>query len=77
MIFSGRPRAAAAGQGDKDALFQDLIRQATTAFWDVYLLGDARARTWLSGGGLTSLLGEDGTLETKRVSPAKRPASGR
>jgi len=76
MIFSGRPRNAG-GRDEKDALFQDLVRQATTAFWDAYLLGDARARTWLSGGGLASLLGGDGTLETKRVSITRRPASGR
>jgi len=77
MIFSGRPRNAAAGGGEKDALFQDLIRQAATAFWDAYLMGDARAKSWLSGGGLKSLLGDDGTLETKRVGAAKRPVSGR
>ncbi|HYA48508.1 MAG TPA: hypothetical protein VEG35_02310, partial [Burkholderiales bacterium] len=68
MIFSGRPRVAGAAQAEKDALFQDLIRQATTAFWDAYLLGDAQARAWLSRGGLTALLGSDGTLETKRTS---------
>jgi hypothetical protein len=28
----------------KDALFQDLIRKSTTAFWDAYLRGDAEAR---------------------------------
>lgn len=77
MIFSGRPRTAAAGGGEKDALFQDLIRQATTAFWDAYLMGDARAKSWLSGGGLASLLGGDGTLETKRVGVTKRAVSGR
>jgi predicted dienelactone hydrolase len=76
MIFSGRPRNAG-GRDEKDTLFQDLVRQSTTAFWDAYLLGDARARSWLSGGGLASLLGGDGTLETKRVSITRRPASGR
>jgi hypothetical protein len=77
MIFSGRPRNAAGARAEKDALFQDLIRQATTAFWDAYLTGDARAKSWLSRGGLASLLGGDGTLETKRVSVTKRPVSGR
>lgn len=77
MIFSGRARNAAEGRAEKDALFQDLIRQATTAFWDAYLMGDARAKSWLSGGGLTSLLGDDGTLETKRVSVTRRPVSSR
>lgn len=77
MIFSGRPRNDAAGLGEKDAFFQDLIRQATTAFWDAYLLGDVRAKAWLSGGELASLLDGDGALETKRISVIKRPASGR
>lgn len=77
MIFSGRPRNDAAGLGEKDALFQDLIRQVTTAFWDAYLMGDVRAKSWLSGGGLASILEGDGTLETKRISVIKRPTSGR
>ena len=77
MIFSGRPRGSAAGKGEKDALFQDLIRQAATAFWDAYLMGEPGAKSWLSGGGLASLLGSDGTLETKRVSVVRRPASAR
>lgn len=66
MIFSGRSRpAAAAGQGEKDAFFQDLIRQSTTAFWDAYLRGDAAAKTWLAGEGFESALGSDGMLEKK------------
>lgn len=73
MIFSGRPRNDGAGLGEKDAFFQDLIRQATTAFWDAYLMGDVRAKSWLSGGGLASILDGDGTLETKRISVVKRP----
>jgi hypothetical protein len=77
MIFSGRPRTAAAGRDEKDALFQDLIRQATIAFWDAYLMGDTRAKSWLSGGGLKSLLRDDGTLETKRVGVVKRTVPGR
>ena len=66
MIFSGRSRpAAAAGKGEKDGLFQDLIRQSTTAFWDAYLRGDAAAKAWLAEGGLESVLGSDGALEKK------------
>jgi hypothetical protein len=34
MIFSGRGRLLGGG---KDTVFQDLIRSATTAFWDAYL----------------------------------------
>jgi len=66
MIFSGRSRsAAAAGRGAKDALFQDLIRKSTTAFWDAYLRGDAAAKAWLADGGFADALGSNGTLEKK------------
>jgi predicted dienelactone hydrolase len=75
MIFSGRPRSAGALQAKNDAAFQDIIRQATTAFWDAYLMGDARAKSWLSGGDLASVLDDDGTLETKRIRVVKRPAA--
>ena len=34
MIFSGRGRMSG---GEKDAVFQNLILRATTAFWDAYL----------------------------------------
>lgn len=66
MIFSGRSRpASAAGQGAKDALFQDLIRQSTTAFWDAYLKGDAAAKSWLAEGGFEATLGSNGSFEKK------------
>ena len=66
MIFSGRLRpTSAAGQGERDALFQDLIRQSTTAFWDAYLRGDAAAKAWLAEGGFEAALGSDGSLEKK------------
>jgi predicted dienelactone hydrolase len=66
MIFSGRSRpTSVAGQGKKDALFQDLIRQSTTAFWDAYLRADAAAKIWLTGGGFESTLGSDGKFEKK------------
>ena len=76
MVFSGRPRTAAPAKGAKDALFQALIRQATTAFWDAYLLGEPRARTWLLEGGLLSLLGTDGALEIKVFGRKTGPAPG-
>jgi hypothetical protein len=65
LIFSASSSAAAAGRGEKDALFQDLIRQSTTAFWDAYLKGDAEARAWLADGGFASILGADGRFEKK------------
>ena len=67
MIFSGRGRMGGlfggAGDGKKDALFQDLICQSTAAFWDAYLKKDAQAKGWLSEGGCAQALGDDGTLE--------------
>jgi hypothetical protein len=66
MIFSGRGRgAAAAGRASKDAHFQDLIRQSSTAFWDVYLRGEEAARRWLAGGDFEAVLGASGRFEKK------------
>lgn len=62
MVFSGRGRLPGA---HKDELFQDLIRQGTTAFWDAYLRGDARAKAWLAEGGYAGALGEHATYEHK------------
>ena len=66
MIFSGRGRLPGGG---KDAAFQDLIRPATTAFWDAYLKDDKPAKAFLAEGGLQKLLGKEGTLEKKTKSP--------
>jgi predicted dienelactone hydrolase len=74
MIFSGRPRAGL-GADARDALFQGLIRQATTAFWDATLSGDAAARAWLSGGEFARVLGGDGVLEQK-LSPGRQTVLG-
>jgi predicted dienelactone hydrolase len=63
MVFSGSPRPALAS--DKDPVFLDLILMGSTAFWDVYLRGDAAARTWLANGGFQKALGSDGKLEKK------------
>jgi len=46
-------------------LFQDLIRQGTIAFWDAYLKGDAKAKSWLARGGYAAELGKDGNFEEK------------
>ena len=66
MIFSGRGRLVGGG---KDAVFQDLIRVATTAFWDAYLKDAKPAKAFLTEGGLPKLLGSEGTLEKKLTSP--------
>lgn len=53
------------GSGDKDALFHDLIRATSTAFWQAYLADDARAKAWMKGDGCPSLLARKGALERK------------
>lgn len=61
MIFVGF-RAA---PGSKEALFHDLIRQSSTAFWDAYLKDDAAAKRWLAEGGFKAVLGTAGRWERK------------
>ena len=64
MIFSGRGRLA-----KRDTRFQDLIRPATTAFWDAYLKDAKPAKAFLNDGALQKLLGREATLEKKRKTP--------
>jgi predicted dienelactone hydrolase len=64
MVFSGQRLRG--GNGTKDPLFHDLIRESTTAFWDAYLKGDAKAKSWLAEGGFREVMGKDGTLEVKK-----------
>ena len=64
MIFSGRRRFR--GLGTNDAVFHDLIRMSTTAFWDAYLKQDSEAKKWLSGGQFQAVLGQHGTFEQKQ-----------
>lgn len=64
MTFSGRTKAG----GEKtaaDERFQRLIRDATTAFWDAWLRGDAGAKAWLTEGGLRKELAPTDVLEWK------------
>jgi predicted dienelactone hydrolase len=63
MIFAGA--RGKIGDGTKDPRFHDLIGLCTTAFWDAYLKGDARAKAWLSEKGFRQALGDDGTFEHK------------
>ena len=76
MIFSGRPRRSENlvvpgwyGSARKGPMFQDLIRSATTAFWDAYLKDAKPAKAFLTTGGLQKLLGTEGMLETKTKTP--------
>ena len=63
MIFSGVNGLRRNHQ--KDALFHDLIRASTTAFWDAYLKDDAKAKAWLANGGFEKELGPEGVFEKK------------
>jgi len=64
MIFSGRgvkmvERAA------NDKVFQELIKQATTEFWDAYLKEKPEAKKWLTDGDLEKAMGEKAAVEKK------------
>ena len=49
MTFAGAPRLR--GGGTNDAVFHELIRQSSTAFWEAYRQHRATAKTWLVNGG--------------------------
>lgn len=68
MVFSGRARLRAGGE--KDELFQHLIKMSSTAFWDAYLKQDKAAGEWLAAGGFASVLGANGTFEVRLLEPA-------
>jgi predicted dienelactone hydrolase len=53
------------GQSALDAKFKPLICDASTAFWDAHLRGNAAARDWLERGGFAKVLGGDGTFEIR------------
>ena len=67
MTFAGAPRLR--GGGTNDAVFHELIRQSSTAFWEAYLQHRATAKTWLVNGGFATTLGEHGTFEKKLKAP--------
>ena len=60
MIFSGR----VVRPGSRDKLFQALICDSTTAFWDAYLRSNLAKKAWLTNG-FKSMLGDAGTFEMK------------
>jgi predicted dienelactone hydrolase len=68
-IFDGGDHSIFAGYGaapgSRDALFLDLIREGSTAFWDAYLKEDAAAKRWLAEGGFAAALGKAGRWEVK------------
>jgi len=66
MTFSGREGLLeSAEQKARDAEFHPLICRVTTAFWNAYLKGDAKAGVWLAKGGLAKTIGSEGTVEIK------------
>ena len=76
MIFSGRPHRSENlvvpgwyGSDQKDPMFHELIRSATTAFWDAYLKDAKPAKAFLTKAGLQKLLGTEGMLEKKTKTP--------
>jgi hypothetical protein len=71
MTYSGHILAS---NGTHDAMFQRLIAECSTVFWDAYLRKDAAARAWLNGGGLRAHLGAAGRMEEKLA--ADRPPGG-
>ncbi len=60
-IFSGGRRLL---PNAKDAEFQKMICDGSTAFWDAYLRGEARAKAWLANE-FKNVLGRDGEFEMK------------
>ena len=64
MVFSGARRGA---RVPSDARNHELIQQSSTAFWDAYLRGDAKAKGWLADE-FGKELGTAGTFE-KKVAP--------
>ena len=64
MTFSGRTKAGEEKTA-ADERFQRLIEDATTAYWDAWLRGDAEAKAWLTGGGLRKELAPTDVLEWK------------
>jgi pimeloyl-ACP methyl ester carboxylesterase len=68
--FAGHPIFGGTTEGMKDGLFQDRILQCTTAWWDFFLRGDAAARTWLSGAGLSDTLEGEAHFERRQLKAA-------
>jgi predicted dienelactone hydrolase len=62
-LAAGQPGMG--GDRGKDEHFHELIRSASTAFWDAYLKDDAKAKAWLSDGSCKDALGKDAAFERK------------
>jgi len=62
-VFGGRERRD--GARPDDARDHRLIQEASIAFWDAYLSGDAAALAWLRGEGARTELGDEATIEMR------------
>ena len=62
LTYSGHSRRANASN---DAMFQRLIAESSTVFWDAYLKQSGTAKNWLAGSGIKSHLGAAGWVEKK------------
>jgi predicted dienelactone hydrolase len=62
LTYSGHRRPANSGG---DAMFQQLIAESSTVFWDAYLKQSESAKTWLAGEGVDRCLGAAGWIERK------------
>src|ERR1019366_1025801 len=63
MSFAGLSRNQ---PPEKEKLFKELVCESSTAFWDAYLKGDAKAKAWLAND-FKTVLAADGTFEIKPV----------
>ncbi len=64
LTCSGHNRRANASN---DAMFQRLIAESSTVFWDAYLKQSGTAKSWLGGPGIKTRLGAAGWVEKKLV----------
>ncbi len=60
MIFSSRTSRSV----PSDEIFQKLIQQSSTAFWDAYLRNNSKAKAWLTND-FKNVLDDAGTFEMK------------
>jgi pimeloyl-ACP methyl ester carboxylesterase len=65
MVFTGQRRFL--GDAPTDAIFQEMVRRASLAFWDATLRGDAESASFLHDGCLAGLVAGHGTVEVKRA----------
>jgi predicted dienelactone hydrolase len=78
VVFAGGDHWIFSGRGYKraplasDLRFQELIAEATAAFWRAYLRGDDGARAWLHGGGLRAALGRSDVVESRSAQRLRR-----